>query len=472
MQIITMLDQIAGKKTLIVGWGREGESTYRFLRKRWPRLPIAVADLKENLETRLRQIKKRDRNFGYYLGKDYLKAIGEYKVVFRAPGVPPYVFKLEEIKHNKQIITSQTEVFLKLAREKTIGITGTKGKSTTASLTACILEKSGRQVELLGNIGQPVFEFFNRGGQITKRKIFVVELSSHQLCDIKASPHIAVILNITREHLDYYKNFRQYLDCKQNITLYQRENDILIYADYENPRKIAKKTKALAVPFSRRKKPCPGYYIEDDKIVSCKKEGREVLVGENDTQLLGDFNLDNVLGAVAVADTLGISKKIIRQAVAEFKPLPHRLERVGEYKEIIFFNDALATTPEATIAAIETFKGKVGTIILGGSDRKQNFRKLAEIVLYAGIENVILLPDTGAVIKKSIYKQAKQSGHNLPRFFEVKNLKKAVSLCYTHTRQGKVCLLSTASPSFSLFKDYQEKGDLFKRYVRELAKRT
>jgi UDP-N-acetylmuramoylalanine--D-glutamate ligase len=347
-------------------------------------------------------------------------------------------------------LTSQTEIFFDNYQGQIIGITGTIGKGTTSVMIYEILKAEGIKAHLIGNIGKPVLNLLPRptkwgeGGDEARLQrpfsaipdnVYVYELSSHQLYNLKKSPHIAVFLNLFADHLDYYRNFKEYADAKANITLHQKKDDYFVYnAQDKIVKEIAKKSKAKKVPIK-------GEYYELNKAA-----------------------------ARAVGRLFKIPSKIIEKAIKEFKHLPHRLELVGTFERITFYNDASATIPEATMAAMETLGNKVETIILGGSDKNIDFKNLAKRVLESKIKIVILFPTTGKKIWKDIVRQKRKEtnrkGRVLNHFF-VNNMKDAVKLAYQYTKADKICLLSTACASFSIFKDYKEKGDLFKKYVRK-----
>ncbi|MDP2664336.1 MAG: Mur ligase family protein, partial [bacterium] len=264
---------------------------------------------------------------------------------------------------------------------------------------------------------------------------------------LRKSPQIAVFLNIYPEHLDYYRNFKEYARAKANIVLYQKKGDYLIYnAQDKIIREIVKKSKIerrnseakvkMRTSFSSpaRKVPIQGRYYELDKEA-----------------------------ARTVGKIFRIPQKTISRALKSFKYLPHRLEPVGTYKGITFYNDALATIPEATIEAMKALGSRVETIMLGGFERNIDFKELAKKVLKSKIKNVILFPTTGRRIWRDIVKFSK--GRGVPEHFSANSMEEAVRLAYLHTKKGKICLLSTASPSFSIFKDYEEKGNLFKKQV-------
>lgn len=265
----------------------------------------------------------------------------------------------------------------------------------------------------------------------TPKNVYVYELSSFQLTNLKKSPHIAVLLNIYQEHLDYYRNFKEYAQAKANITLHQTKNDFLIYnSENKLVSQIAKKSRAKKIPIR----------------------------GEH-------YDLDRN-AARAVGELFKIPEEKIEKAIKNFKPLPHRLESVGAFKGITFYNDSLATIPEATIAALNILGDKVETIFLGGFDRNIDFKRLAKRVLQSKIKNIILFPTTG----EKIWDKLKDK-KSLKHFF-VNSMPKAVKLAYKYTGKGKICLLSCASPSFGLFKDYAERGDLFKKYVKIYGKKN
>ena len=303
-----LINGLENKKILILGFGREGRDTFKFLRKLFPKKKIGIADQK--------------------FDKNYLKKLDGYDVIIKTPGIP---FKILP-KAVLGKITTQTEIFFENPPGTIIGVTGTKGKSTTASFIYQTLKKAGLKAYLIGNIGQPVLSFLKKADS---QSVFVYELSAHQLFHLKKSPHIAVLLNIYPEHLDYYRSFKEYAQAKANITKFQTEKDWLIY-NIQDPlvKKISRKSKAQKIPIR-------GKYYELD-----------------------------MAAAKAVAKIFKIPE------LKKFKFLPHRLEFVGKFKSISFYNDSLSTIPETTMEALDFLGEKVQTLILGGFDRGLNFKKL------------------------------------------------------------------------------------------------
>ncbi|HQB18671.1 MAG TPA: UDP-N-acetylmuramoyl-L-alanine--D-glutamate ligase [Candidatus Pacearchaeota archaeon] len=410
------IEELKNKKVLILGIGREGLDTLKYLKEVFPKKIFAIADQKEELNSKT---KKAIEGMDIFLGKDYLKNVKDFDVIIKSPGIPFFKYKDK--------LTSQTELFFDNCPGKIIGVTGTKGKSTVASLIHSILKGS----YLVGNIETPSLSFLSKA---KKDDIFVYELSSHQLMNLKKSPHIAVFLNIYPEHLDYYKNFEEYFSAKKNIYKYQSESDYLIFNPEIEPKTKAKKIKIDVNDFAQFLK--------------------------NNQQFLEITHIDNLIAVLNVAKLFNVPEKDIIKSLNKYKRLPHRLEFVGEFKGIRFYDDSIATIPEAVVYALDSLGDDVETIILGGLDRGIKYDKLVKRIKKSNIKTIIAFPDSGEKIVRNIRS----------RIYKVDNMKDAVDLAYKHTSKGKICLMSPASPSFNLFKDYKERGDLFKKYINEKAK--
>lgn len=405
------------KKILILGYGLEGKATEEFLKAKVPGAQIGIAD------------KSTD--------PDYLSRQNDYDLVIKTPGLPKRFVTVP--------YTTATNIFFANANAPIIGITGTKGKSTTTSLTYAMVKEAGYDARLIGNIGQPMISELLK--PVAKNTLYVCELSSYQLDDIKYSPHISVILNLFPEHMDYHGSFDAYKAAKKNIVVHATPNDYFVYnPDYPELVELANKTKAQAVPMAK------------ELPFAC-----EII------PLLGDHNVSNVKVAYTVAKLLGIDDEKIISAVKVFKPLTHRLEVVGTFKGISFYNDAISTTPESTIHALEAVPN-IDTIFLGGQDRGYEFRALAEKIIEKGVSNVVLFPDSGMKIKKEIEVKCQVLGVKCEiYFFETRDMESAVKFAYENTKKGLNCILSCASPSYSIWKNFEEKGDLFKASVRKLG---
>ncbi len=364
-------DQIS---ILILGMGREGIATRNFLKKN--HINFSTADAKD--------------------GENYLEKLNDYDVIIKSPGIP-YLPEIKKASEQGKIITSATSIFFDLCPGKIIGVTGTKGKSTTTAFVYEVLKNGGLDVYLVGNIGKPALGLLET---INEDSIVVYELSSFQLADLQKSPHIAVITNIFPDHLDWHGGFENYKKAKENITKYQTSGDILIY----------------------------------------NKNGEQV--------------------AREIGRLFKISEEKINKAIKNFKSLPHRLEFVAEKKGIKFYNDSLATNPHATIFGLKKLGDKVETLIAGGFDRGVDYSILGPVIAKSKIKTLILFPDTGEKIGEVVRLQS-----SAIRQFNVNSMKEAVKLAYEETSPGKICLMSPASASFNMYKDYEDRGNQFKKYI-------
>ena len=417
------ISKLKGKRILILGFGREGQDSFLFLKNEFPKLSIGVADEKPRKDFS-KDAQKLLRRAKTHLGKDYLNSVKEYQVIIKAPGIPYHV--IEPFLLKRHVVISATSIFFANCPGMIIGITGTKGKSTTASLVHSMLEKEGLPSYIIGNIGKAPLQFLRNA---LPDDIYVYELSSFQLENMTESPDVAVFLNLYKEHLNHHKTFAAYKKAKANITAYQTEIDFLVYNEKdEEVKKIAEKSKAQKLPFIPKAK---------------------------NTSFLAPAE-----AAAVAANLLGVSSKSIYQAIKEFKTLPHRLERVGEYKGITFYNDSLATIPEATIAALDTLGKEVSTLIVGGFDRGVDYKKLAKRIAKSNIHTLILFPTTG----EAIWKHLAQEKHVITPSF-VDTMDNAVRIAYENTKKGDICLLSPAASSFNLFRDYSDRGEQFTKAV-------
>lgn len=387
-----------GKQILILGFGREGQSSLRFLQENVPDAVITIADRN--------QVVIDDANIMLKCGEHYLDDLGNYDVILKTPGISLRDIDTDNFEGK---IYSQLELFLENFDGMTVGVTGTKGKSTTSALIYEMIKNQGRETVLLGNIGVPIFDELR---QIRHETIVVLEMSSHQLQYVRRSPKIAVLTNIFPEHLDFYRSFDDYKNAKDNIWRFQQPGDVLIRGDAISSQKV-------------------------------------------ETTLPGEFNQINIACALAVIDALGLDLEQAKSVVRNFRGLKHRLELVGEFAGVKYYDNAIATIPEATIAAIEALSD-VDTVIIGGMDRGVGQEKLVEFLQSSAVRNVICLPETG-------WRVADELG---PRAIKVNTLSEAVQLAKKLTASGKSCLLSPAAASYNAYKNFEEKGDEFQRLVR------
>lgn len=453
--------EIVGSSVLIVGFGREGQSVYRWLRIHYPEIRIGIADAHLSPD---KTIGLDTMGVRLYQGEQYLSHVANYETVIRSPGVSPYAPELTAFLRNGGHMTSATNIFFSLVAGMTIGVTGTKGKSTTSSLIAHVLSEARQDVRLVGNIGSPMLDELDNSG---KETTFVLELSSHQLYDCRFSPHTAVVLGIVSEHLDYYPNFLEYVRAKSNICRHQSSSDLLVY----NPghtivREMVQSSHASRVMYAQAQTENLTTFIREGIIYyRATLRGKETRVlSTSDVPLLG--NVENVLAAATVAMTLRIPAEKIENAIKPFKSLPHRLEYVGEYRGIRFYNDSLATIPQATIHALEALGPSVSTLIAGGYDRHIEYSELGAYLRSHPIDTLILFPDTGEKIWRAI---GDVTQTKMIHAYHVSTMEEAVRLAFEKTPTGNTCVLSPAAASFNQFKDYADRGDQFKECVKRLG---
>lgn len=444
--------EIKGDKILLLGYGKEGQSTHHFLIKNYPDVQISIADQK--LISPIFPVRK------VYSGPEYLKHLADFTTVIRSPGIPAHSTELLGYQKTGGWVTSATNIFFSVVPGKTIGITGTKGKSTTSALTAHILGAKHKDVRLVGNIGYPMLDALN---EASEKSIFVIELSGHQLEDARYSPEFAVILDIVPEHLDYYSDFSAYKHAKANIVTHQNPTDTVFFnPSHQAPRSLADRGRGDKLKFTLTFQTDSFSWIDKYKLFS-KINGESIcIINIHEVPLLG--NLENVLAAVSIGSLLGVSGEQMAKSIKSFKSLPHRLEYVGEFKGIKFYNDSLATIPGATIHALDALGEGVQTLIAGGFDRGLDYTELGLYLAHRkGLKNLILFPETGRKIREMVTKVS-PAEINL-RFYAVRSMEEAVKIAFAETAKKKICLLSPAAASFNLFRDYAERGERFKQLV-------
>ena len=428
----------ADKKILILGFGREGKSTARILHEVFPDRSFAVMD-KKDLDLAAFPFLERQ--------EAYLKKLDGFDVIFKSPGIPVLEPELAEFRSRGKTITSELNEFLRVYAGRTIGVTGTKGKSSTSALIYEILRASGNEAVHGGNIGIPAFDLVSHIGPSST---IILEMSSYQLETVESSPHIAVILNIFPEHLDYHGTLDGYLEAKSNITRFQTSSDILFYnGTFPALTSIALNTKAWAIDFA-----------------SAAEVEALGAFAENLASLPEIVRTKNAPPAIAVAKRLGIADQAIALALKNFRALPHRLEKVGIFRNVAFYDDTLATVPEATIAAIDSIPD-INVIIVGGFDRGISYGILAEKIVRANIPHIITFPTTGEKIAALIRAQSPEK--SAPTIEAVENMEAAVRKCFSLLPNGGTVLLSPASPSFGLFKDYEDKSRQYFDWIKKLG---
>ncbi len=479
-------------KIAILGYGVEGKAMCEYL-LRHGYGDITVCDQSERVEG------LRD-GVAFRGGAEYLKGLRDFDVVFRSPGISyfkPEIIGLVEDPDSQTVVTSMTKYFFEHCRVPVVGVTGTKGKGTTATLITEMLRKSGRRVFLGGNIGVPAVNFLD---ELSEDALVVLELSSFQLVDLGKSPSIAVVLNVTSEHLDYHASVEEYHESKHPIMEFQGAGDIAVLnQDYPYAKEFSALGEGLKVYISSRPPSLldktfgsPPVWFENGALwwlnetdVDPRERGPRELIRVSDIGLLGRHNWENILPACVVAQKLGVDVGVMTEVLREFRGLPHRLEPVGGAggnvdRNVAFYNDSFSTTPEACLAACNAFNDmeKPFYLIAGGSEKGSDFATLGwKLSQMKFLHGIFLMGPSGARIGKAIragWEACVEDGTvcRLPvECVMVGGLREAMEKAYAEARNlgtDTVILMSPAAASFNEFRNYKERGEMFKEIVREL----
>lgn len=459
------------KRITVFGLGLNmgGVGTVRFLAEHGAR-EIIVTDIKsrEELGASLEKLAKY-KNVTYVLGQHRPENFTHVDMVIKNPVIPwtnEYV-KLAE-KHGVPV-EMDSSIFFALCKASIIGVTGTKGKTTTTTLIAHILEKAGKPVVRVG-IGQ--VGVLGMLKSITSESVVVFELSSWRLSAlsrIKKSPTIAVLTGMYPDHLNYYKTMAAYQADKKNIFLFQKQKDTVV-ANFDDVeiRTMVQDTKGILVWFSKELEiDGDGVWVKDEKLWMRKQgEARELLSLES-ISLKGEHNLGNIAAATAAALAYGISPKQIANGVKSFPGVAHRLEHVGEKKGVHYYNDTAATIPEAAIAALRSFTEPV-ILIAGGSDKRLDFGLLAKEILKRSKALILFKGDGTEKILQALKKELPAEKKD-QSFVVVESMAKAVELASRSAEPGDIVLLSPGAASFGVFKNEFDRGEQFRTAVESLS---
>ena len=445
--INSIINELTGKNVSILGFGMEGKAAYHFIR-RYSDMKLTIIDKNNVLETN--EELQNDSNVEVVYGDNYLDGLDKYDLVLKSPGVITLGMDLTNVH-----FTSQLELLLKYNKKNVIGITATKGKSTTCSLMYEVIKSCGKKVFLLGNIGKAIFEEIEN---INSDTLVVVEMSALQLEFVNVSPHIGVIINLYEDHLDHSGTVEHYHQDKLNIFKYQNSTDYSIYCKDIEPLNsyINDSYKGIKymINFNSDSSNNTTSIIDNYVVLN-----NERLYNTLDNRLLlGNHNLRNIMIVLTISKILDLNINSVINTINNFKGLEHRLEYVGKYNDIIYYNDAIATIPDATINAIESLKN-VDTLIFGGMDRGIDYSELINYLNSGIVRNLICMPTTG-------YKIGDKITNANVNVYKIEMLEDAVKLAKEITMKNKICLLSPAASSYEYFKNFKEKGNAFKNYVK------
>ncbi len=449
--------ELKGRRVLVVGLGRTGEAVCTFLLRQNARVKVSEKSTSTKLAEKADQWRKKGVavEAGGHRSQSFLEA----ELIVLSPGIP-YLSELETAKQKGKEIISEIELAYRFLKGKIIGITGTNGKSTTATLTHKILADAGLRSHLVGNIGEPLIRF---AAKSRPDDIFVTELSSFQLRYTEQfRANVSVFLNITPDHLDWHTNFDDYFNSKKSLILRQKKGDIAIL-NRDDPRiwALRKGGSFEVFAFSQRGKVSRGSWL-DGNWLRLANQRQEKLMRLNEIPLLGIHNRENIMASALVGHVLGIPVSSIKKSIQSFKGLEHRMEKVLELGEVVFYNDSKATNVDASLKSIQSFSSPI-VVLLGGRDKGGNFDLLRKPVKQK-VKAIYLIGEAADKIAKAL--------NGTVPLKKASDLKEAVYLAYLAALPRGIVLLAPACTSFDMFKNFEERGKIFKKEVYALQRRV
>ena len=438
---------IKGKRILLLGYGREGQSTWNVLRRLGTYEALDIADLKAPAAL-------PEDGTVWHTGPDYQKCMDDYDVVFKSPGI---VLEQPENEYRCSIL-SQTEVFFQCFRDQIIGITGTKGKSTVTTLLYHLLKQAGMDALLVGNIGIPALDHMEEVKPDTR---IVFELSCHQLEYMTVSPHIGILVNIHEEHLDHYGTMEKYVEAKHHIFKNQGPDDILICNVQCLPEEGTCPSGLIRAGMDGSGKELDVVQEQDGTWVHFR--GKSFCIPTDEIKLLGQHNYFDIGVAYGVCSILGMDDQVFARGLKTYEPLPHRLQYIGEREGVKYYDDSISTICDTTIQALKTLKD-TDTVLIGGMDRGIDYRELIEYLSDCQVPHIILMEATGKRIYQEIHKYYPEF-KNRARLILAEHLEDGVKRARQITRPGTSCVLSPAAASYGIFRNFEERGETFSRLV-------
>ncbi|MBI4090418.1 MAG: UDP-N-acetylmuramoyl-L-alanine--D-glutamate ligase [Candidatus Komeilibacteria bacterium] len=451
--------EFCGKKVAILGFGVESQESVEFMLKL--KAVISVFDEKaENAFDVSRLQHLREQGVSFNFGE--FPSLAQFDIIVRSPGVKPGIQALHEAGDLGITITSATNIFLEHAQGTVVGITGTKGKGTTAALLYEMVKTTGRDAYIGGNIGIPALSFLDI---LKPDSVSILELSSFQLMDATRSPHIAIVLMVTQDHLDYHTSAVEYIMAKMGIASHQSEKDsIIVNIDYRGSVQVAGRSAAKRYEISKFQRVEQGCFTEHGFVVVALGGVQERIIDQNSILIPGKHNLENVCAATMAGKLLGIPNENIAKALRSFRGLAHRLELVREIDGVKYYNDSIGTTPDSAIAAIQAFDAPK-ILILGGSTKHSDFTELGNTIAHhPAIKAIIGIGEEWPRIRASIPNHP----HGIEFYEDLTSMQDIVEKVHSHAEPGDVVILSPACASFDMFKDYKDRGDQFKFWVEKL----
>ena len=449
-------NSLEGKKVAIIGMGVSNSPLLDYFGDKNAKLTILDSKALSD------EIMEKINKYGYSIdtNPDNMTRLKDYDIIFRSPSIMPNTIEMEKAKESGTIVTSEIEMVLKLAPCTIIGVTGTEGKTTTTSIIYEIMKKSGRKCFLGGNIGKPIFTEIKN---MKPEDVVILELSSFQLMGMDISPDISVVTNIYPDHLNIHKSYEEYQEAKKNIFKYQNQEGIVVLnKDNSITNSFKKEANGKVILFSSNEKLNQGYYYDREKEEI--KFGEKSLIKRKEIKLRGIHNYENICAALAATSSI-VDEEVQIEAIKSFSGVEHRLEFVRELDGVKYYNDSIGTSPASTIAGLNSFEENI-VLLAGGSDKGLDYKEVGKAIANH-VGTLILTGPTSEKIEKATLEAAQNLNKSINIYY-AKNMEEAVKMAKEKAVSGDIVLLSPASASFDLYKNFEERGKIFKDIVNNL----
>lgn len=460
MTVKEYFENLRDKRVAVIGLGISNRPLVRMLLSRGIQVECRDKTPREKLLPEVLELERRGA--ALTLGDDYLENI-EADVVFRTPGLNAFCPQLMALRAQGAVVTSEMEAFFAVCPCTILGVTGSDGKTTTTTLVAKLLEKAGKTVWCGGNIGTPLLP---KAEQMQPTDVAVVELSSFQLMGMTQSPHVAVLTNLSPNHLDIHKNMAEYVAAKENLYLHQTAADtVVLNLDNEITNSFLPKARGSVLQFSRQEKPKKGYYLRPDNVI-CRVDGaaEEEIMNAGDILIPGVHNIENYMAAFCAVDGL-VSKEDMVDLAKTFGGVDHRIQLIREKNGVKFYDSSIDSSPSRTKAALRSFSQKV-ILVAGGKDKGIAYDDLGpELVEH--VKLMVLTGMTAGKIRAAAENAPGYDGTN-PVILDVEEFDDAIRTAASKAEPGDIVILSPASTSFDRFRNFEERGKQFQKVVMSL----
>ena len=458
--ITEYFESLRGKSIAVIGMGVSNMPLIRMMLRAELKVTVCDKAPRERVEEQAAELESLGAKF--QLGPDYLAKLHKFDLIFRTPGLSPNTPELAQAVAKGSTLTSEMELFFQLCPCKIIGVTGSDGKTTTTTLISEFLKEAGYNVYVGGNIGKPLLP--DVAGMVPEDMV-VVELSSFQLMTMTKSPNVSVFTNLSPNHLDYHHTMEEYTSAKLNIFRHQKEGDRAVF-NYDNDitRSMTKQAPAGSMLFSRKHRLEEGVYLRDDAIWLTNTMGNREVLPLADIQVPGVHNIENYMAAIAAVDGL-VPDKCVRAVAKRFTGVEHRIELVRELNGVKYYNDSIGTSPTRTMACLDSFDQKL-VLIAGGYDKGVPFTQLG-VEIVKNVKVLVLCGVTAPAIRKAV-EEAPGFSESGPEIVETQTLAAAVAAAQAAAVDGDVVVLSPACAAFDQFKNFMERGKVFKELVNAL----